>query len=242
MSNSGIGVGHEEEIGMIGKKLALLAAVSAFGLLSVPLGADANQITFGPSTTGGITFQGVGGTQVQITIANPTSGPGFFLGSFNQVESGTFSFGPTSPSPLLAGPRVGENYLPTTLVTEPFSFVGSGNSLTATLTYTSITDNSPNPSFFANAVVTAVSGSLDFMGTFPVGSINKMDFNTTGITFGGVSHTLDELVAANQSSTVGISSGELVPGPIVGAGLPGLVAACGGLLGLARRRRRKQTA
>ena len=41
---------------------------------------------------------------------------------------------------------------------------------------------------------------------------------------------------ANYGGTVSTFA---VPGPIVGAGLPGLVAACGGLLALGRRRRQK---
>jgi hypothetical protein len=195
----------------------VLAAVAGFGL-AMPLAtspASAAPITGGISITGGDVTNQPAHT---IAFVKATSVINNFAntGSFATVFTTT---GTTAIAMLLEGLPMGTalNYF------VPANFVGSdlftGPSGLALLVSTfSATEN-------------LLTNTLTFNGT---GVLSLTGFDNTIGNF-----TLTTQIGSGIISTTTFSATAAVPGPIVGAGLPGLIAACGGLLAFARRRRRQ---
>jgi hypothetical protein len=228
-------------------KSALLAAGLAFGLATT----NANAANFTISDISGVSNQ-IFGTATAVDLG---ANPGPIPGSPPTVR-------PASTDTV----EVTINVTPFFLVDNGNHFLLT-MSLLGTGRFDTSTFDALNPSLVGDLTASVHGGSYN-NGTFhgftdalngACGSggssggcgatlvFDIIDFGGFGsITNGGLDifAAVDMQVAPGQTGAVGLTGGipttfSSVPGPIVGAGLPGLIAACVGLFGLGRYRRRR---
>jgi|SRR6516164_4705878 len=110
------------------------------------------------------------------------------------------------------------------------AFAGFPLNMTNQGTYLSSLFSLEDPTFF-NPVFVSMQGGMEQAETALIAGIEN------GLTYFNI-HTTQNPGGEIRTQLLPLG----VPGPIVGAGLPGLIASCGGLLALARRRRRRLVA
>lgn len=216
------------------KRLGVLAGapLAALVLLALPIAsAKADLVAFG------VTYS-VSGTGANTNVANfnlhitginaATDTEG------NRVGVNAFAFGTAGLTGLVSGTSAGYSFLTGGLNS------GGCNGSGAFFCFTRNTQLGDTPALAANSTIdipftltlTAGNNFLSYIAGLPTFKIDwagcKNPPNCTA-NYDNVSES-----GALTPTTFNVP----VPGPIVGAGLPGLLAACGALIGLARRRRR----
>ena len=165
------------------------------------------------------------------TFSGFTYEPDGFNGTNGHSNVPASSVG-VGPSFLTAGPGIGFNAF--------WNNTGT-TSADALLTFT-VTATTPSITGFA-LLLDGVVGSVLDVGSLSNGvTVSSSDNVEHAATFAPVTSLLviDD-IGLNPGGTISVVEKQFsqVPGAVVGAGWPGLIVACGGLLALARRRRRR---
>ena len=211
-----------------------VAAVAGLATCLSVGAAKADQITFGPGNQD-VTFISHAGN---LTLGMPAeTGPATFDG-----DTGTFTLGaPPGGAVYVLGNFNGTAFTSVTGPSEPYNYrANDGDTLSGNVTWTSVSGNNPNAiTLFGTLLISSVSGDAAFTSDFRAGVSTSEQWSINGI--GGL--TLSQFGAlpsalADGSASLGAIEPDPTPGPIVGAGIPGLLAALGSLVALAWRRRR----